>query len=268
MTLGATPCACGGNNPNCFRCWGTGMVEPKASPQPDEGKYLGSRLAKKTKPRSLVSCAECGQAVRNLAAHQQKAHGPVRNLAAHQQKSHSHVTKSYEIVVVPTVLPKTKTLHVCGVCGATVKSLTRHFERTGHSPTASTGADSKVVRHAGNVPARVVSPTVQCPRCGARFPNVTQLASHMVGSHGQKAFFQLNFDHARKLNREKSAQKSKPLKRGGNQPASGQSSKEANIPVGQEPQLDAKKHWGHAFRDHGQFGSYPAHDDMDDESSA
>lgn len=33
-----------------------------------------------------------------------------------------------------------------------------------------------------------------------------------------------------------------------------------------EPALDASRRWG-AFRDNGQFGSHPAHDDMDDESS-
>lgn len=253
MTLGATPCSCGGDNPNCFWCWGTGMVEPKSSPQPAEGKYLGSRFAKKNKRSSLVSCAECGKAVQNLAAHQQEAH--------------SQVTKSYEIVIVPT-LPKTKTLHVCGVCGAQVKSLTKHFKKTGHPPTASAAANSKVIPLGESIPARVVSPTAKCPRCGARFTNAIQMASHVMSAHGKKAFVQLNFSYPRKLNREKPAQKSKPPKRGGNQPASRQRSKEANIPVSQEPQLDAKKHWGHAFRDHGQFGSYPAHDDMDDESSA
>ncbi|WP_156901760.1 hypothetical protein [Azohydromonas australica] len=29
-----------------------------------------------------------------------------------------------------------------------------------------------------------------------------------------------------------------------------------------ESLLDAKHHWGSSFRDHGQFGSYPSHDDM------
>lgn len=31
--------------------------------------------------------------------------------------------------------------------------------------------------------------------------------------------------------------------------------------------LDAKHQWGGGFRDNGQFGSYPLHDDMGDESS-
>ena len=30
--------------------------------------------------------------------------------------------------------------------------------------------------------------------------------------------------------------------------------------------LDAQRLWGSAFRDHGQFGSHPSHDDMGDES--
>ena len=37
---------------------------------------------------------------------------------------------------------------------------------------------------------------------------------------------------------------------------------------GRDQQLDAKHQWGGTFRDHGQFGSYPSHDGMDDESFA
>jgi hypothetical protein len=29
---------------------------------------------------------------------------------------------------------------------------------------------------------------------------------------------------------------------------------------------DASRYWGHYFRDHGSYGSYPVHDDFDDES--
>lgn len=39
-----------------------------------------------------------------------------------------------------------------------------------------------------------------------------------------------------------------------------------SAPAQNEKSLDAKNGW-HALRDHGQFGSYPSHDDMGDESA-
>jgi hypothetical protein len=40
----------------------------------------------------------------------------------------------------------------------------------------------------------------------------------------------------------------------------------ANDHLGTRDDLDASKGWGHRFRDHGSFGSYPIHDSFDDES--
>lgn len=260
MSLGSVPCACGGENANCFRCWGTGMVE--ALSVPPDGEYLGTHLAKQEALRALSPCPECGVTVMGLSAHLQFAHGPQPKNEKKKARTNKG-TKSYQVVLVATrPKPERKklqspadvdpTLHFCVVCGVAIRSLTKHFNRTGHSPAG--GSPKEAVRRASG-PVRGTPNLLKCPRCRAQFPNATQLASHVVGSHGLKAF------------REWCAQTTSQSRPRIVPPKAGRDST-ALVNANQEQQLDAKRYWGHSFRDHGQFGSYPSHDDMSDESSA
>ncbi len=249
MTLGSLPCPCNGENPNCFRCWGTGMYADTSSPQPPDGAYLGSRV--KPALRGLSQCEECGANVLGLTAHMQFAHGPkppkhgLKPPKMRVESPSGNPTNSYTIYLdtprqrFAKKVPRTQVnaepgLHVCPVCRVSFKKLTRHFNRTGHSPS---GRITKFI----------------CPKCRAEFPNATQLTSHVVGSHGLKTLNLMKAQGRMPSQQSHGNVHAAPLK---------------HVPdsANPEPNLDAKKYWGHTFRDHGQFGSYPSHDDMDDES--
>jgi len=241
------------------------MVEPKSPSLPVEGSYLGVRLARRPVPPVRIRCPECSALVTKLSRHWRRAHGysPIQVLKG-DDKSVEVVPLVTKAIVKSTqdigTKPKTTKstvntsgLHTCTVCGASVKSLQRHFKNTGHSNNP-THFDEAVLRARTN-PKAPPPERLKCPHCKALFPNQTQLASHVFGTHGPRLFFQLNF---------------KPPRSQRQQGASNRNEQSARNPgnVNQGPTLDAKKHWGHSFRDHGQFGSYPSHDDMDDESSA
>lgn len=257
MSLGSVPCSCGGENPNCFRCWGTGMVESKSPELPSSGTYLGSRLSKKGSNRLPMPCPECGISVMGLVDHLQKVHAK----SAGKKKNKSRPTggrRSY-VILVDSTTPKTSKdsksqrneeqgLHLCPVCGVAVKSLTRHFNRTGHSSAGRTIPTGKPAN-------KTTSQSERCPRCGARFSTPTQLSSHVMEAHGRVEFLQL----------ERATSGNHRMSRGVTEAEQYLPQRENTQHDGQ---LDAKRYWGHSFRDHGQFGSYPSHDDMDDESSA
>lgn len=235
MSLDSEPCSCGGDNPNCFRCWGTGMYRGKSfkgssrgksSAGSSQGAYLGSVAS----GASLTQCRECGAYVSGLLEHLQQAHGPAAS-KKEDQSAGGKTTRGKTLWLTPR--------------------------------QARSGTPKKR-------PGILMSPEVKCPKCTASFPNITQLGSHVIGSHGLRAFYALDLQAPRsqvqpgakkkrakaKKNRSEPGRVPPPVERGSASPDS----------AAQEQRLDAKLYWGHSFRDHGQFGSYPSHDDMDDES--
>ncbi len=91
MTISSTPCSCDGLNENCFRCWGTGMVEPKTLPNTGpKGDCFPPRTRRVVYPAKrfdlprvpaktqtpLVQCPHCGVGVlpKRLEKHLLKAH--------------------------------------------------------------------------------------------------------------------------------------------------------------------------------------------------
>lgn len=238
------------------------MFEAKSDKQSSDGAYLGSSLTKPASRPSLSLCPTCGATVLGLAAHMQYAHGPKpvkKKIAPRDSKP----TNSYRILLEPPApqsakkLPRRQedvdpTRHVCVVCGVLVKSLAKHFNRTGHSPA---GGPSKQSGLRVRAPANGALSGLKCQKCGSRFPNATQLALHVLGSHGRQAYDQMNVQAH--LPSERSS---------GNTHVAQDKDMHAPDSASQEQRLDAKRYWGHSFRDHGQFGSYPSHDDMDDES--
>lgn len=256
MTLGTRPCSCGGDNPNCYKCWGTGMVSLRSSPGESQGSYLGARLALKPE-----QCTVCDAQVLGLRFHMQKAHGPEpvakrkktkksssRPKVKSTSKSNGLLHSETSAFAVRTQVIHDPATRTCVVCGVPIDNLYRHFLSTGHSPGSSfkkhssRGSDAPHLKNKKN--------KAKCNRCGERFPNAALLEAHVLNMHGSEA-----------LRREKVQSRS------GGQPAEGESHRGFD-PIQQGSHLDDKKHWEHSFRDHGQYGSYPSHDDMDDESSA
>ncbi len=189
----------------------------------------------------FLACPQCGAKVSSKAGRLEKHIGKVH--------CSSEVVKPFRQSsegLSDVVNSRPKLLHSCSVCGAQVKSLAKHAKRTGHRAKANlAGTTSQRSRrqNLGNSANQT-----KCPICRAAFPNATQLASHVAGSHGRKAL--RNLDHEPHKSSRTSWDAS---------PASSNTEELIN--------MDAKFAWGNSFRDNGQFGSYPSHDAMDDESS-
>ncbi|MFC7409476.1 hypothetical protein [Hydrogenophaga atypica] len=92
----------------------------------------------------------------------------------------------------------------------------------------------------------------QCQSCNLVLPNQTLLISHVIGAHGKKAMTKM----LRKASQPAFSKKEK------NQFDTTEIQKVFHV----ANDKDATKGWGHAYRDNGQFGSYPLYDAMDDES--
>ena len=331
MTITTTPCSCGGDNPNCYRCWGTGMVEPatrvgngssktsftasqraKSKPKAPKTRAQRAQRARDTQKASATSdfqgssrlihvqstppprvkqpflpivCPECGAKMSGQAGrlekHIAKAHSPEKAALA---------LRKIQINARDAVPP---VLHRCRQCGVMVKSLKQHALKTGHRavpPIRRAAADSAALR----IPP---PPVIRfgCRHCNSHFANSGQLASHLWGVHGQRLLAGIDYrtvpapiyptripraikssNKAQPSNANKSSKAAQsPLKlrvRLKPKPSTAiarADERDARTQVVEKPSNpDAKYGWGGSFRDNGQFGSYPSHDGMDDESFA
>ena len=306
--MGVFRCRCGGEAPNCLSCGGTGLVSnPKApigrphrnlgqaakqqemeTPAKSkkvattpakkvdvfgrhtrlgpaqkcpfcnvefvgghsckEGPTLAELLARKMMrkqnasplsptPKKLVGCPVCGLMVAKLARHQSKVHGIVSNSVA-----------------TPTMLLNAENLTVCEVCGARVKNIGSHRRKTGHYAVNAAGGLNPAANVDNRPAARrdtVASAKLACPHCKFKPKNFADLSHHIKVVHINET----RWVPAKVL------KDSRPPRL-----------RDAHEPSLDKPELkqsmDATHQWGGSFRDHGQFGSYPSHDDMGDESSA
>jgi hypothetical protein len=95
------PCPCGGSNANCYRCFGTGTLEPISARR--SHSRVSRALGANSSPSRLhdnegwIACPHCGVAVRRLKRHVKRQHGdkvvPV---------SASPIRQSTKTPVVPT----------------------------------------------------------------------------------------------------------------------------------------------------------------------
>lgn len=249
------------------------MVEPATRPNtgrkgtngspPIRGSSQSGAIMRFEKTAHSIStkcatCPICNTSVRRLERHMAKAHGAVKLQSCHDSDKPAALVKDAlaQQALTPTHTAnqedqqserKQAALHVCPVCAVQVKSLEKHAKKTGHGRTVGPPFDKEVARskRLSKRPADMF----QCLQCRAKFPNATQLGSHVAGGHGNRAFQKLVY-HAR----------SRTVK----VPPEGP----PNAVIERPSNMDAKHGWGGSFRDNGQFGSYPSYDGMDDESFA
>lgn len=268
------PCSCGGDNANCFKCDGTGMVARAAQqlgrPHPAPGQLppaakrasARSRPAKQSKPprpttaartespkldwsarRSTTAaaaadppvqlCPDCGIYVRRLERHRGKVHGA----AAEQRRSAQEQAR---------------------VAAAAAKAARpAAASQTPRDPAIA--AASKARRRARRALARqeaMVDEVKNCPPGKSRVWRADDPQPRRVPpSNLRPAKSSLNTSGARATTSTQRGESASS--RGANRAAQEDSGA-----------MDAKARWGGSFRDNGQFGSYPSHDDMGDESSS
>lgn len=265
------PCSCGGENPNCFRCYGTGMVDTPVSvgrPRADISEMARAaalkprpkgRSAKKRAPaqnkagttnragatsvradysdgHKLVLCSHCGVTVRagRLSGHILRVH-PGERVAIDAEESSS--------------LPSGQVR--CPQCRVLLnsKNLEKHLRKVHEPPRPAHPASGSAPTANSKDPLQSLPPNVvRCPRCRLVAPDHRALLAHIRIVHGEPL-------------QATGVPASAP--RGGRQGQSGGAGGSTA-----EPSMDGSYGWGGSFRDHGQFGSYPSFDSMDDESSA
>ncbi len=247
------PCPCRGENSSCFRCFGTGLLE---KPLPEVGRpprnlaeaaassnstknYQAPRPHRKKKALTDTyigqlpvyrKCPDCGVVVRHLNKHKRLRHDTTVN----------------------TELRPTANLTKCQECGVMVKNLLKHKKKA----------------H-GIAGERSQATARNKPKLGQIIPQVAQ-HSPSGGNRSGSSLIQANKSSV--VNQFTSrTRKNSAVEKHKDQDIEGHTSPKKYLMLTDSDadiKRDAKYGWGGAFRDHGQFGSYPSHDDMDDESFA
>lgn len=257
------PCTCGGNNPNCFRCDGTGMVARptlgvgrphrdfakaaiEAEQQQSRDEQPSNPTVRRDPTQTLfqhanwdvthirlmhVQCPICGIAIQKsrLAKHQRKVHGDATSTTTLNRPLKHSVPNNWTN---------------CKICGARVKHLERHNEKVhGVLPQLNSASEASARKSRKLKEKSDSLRLTQCPFCKVKAPTNRVLMAHISKVHGERAAHEVE---------SRNSSEGKDRK---------------NEVANDSRSLDAKFQWGATFRDNGQFGSYPLHDDMGDESN-
>lgn len=300
------PCSCGGENPNCFKCSGTGCLGARTQ--------SGERAtdAREFSPQSLIRCpvAGCKALVKSLAKHLRKAHGGARRDSKPTESRETTVSgpAGSRILAPENLVPKARRrstgvldvkvlANFCGRCGL-VGAITASHNCLSKSGTAPRPPARPQTRRA---PQEAL---VACPHCPGRMPE-RALAAHLLRKHPAPSPTEGTSTSASRA-QEPTKPRGKPNKprklvqgfpcsrcrvvaptqlvldehmrrvhrfiRHGDGSGGARRTDEddSRAPAHSMPrnELDATYGWGGSWRDHGQFGSHPSYDRMDDDSTA
>lgn len=272
--MDSKPCTCGGENENCFKCFGTGVVPDEGAtfPGSEGGSYgmsghcsrcgWGQDVGGSHRCRPMFSianptlperpplapppnCAICGAEVKekNMAKHLRQRHGgtsAVGYLAAQPAGSRPQLTADSAPL---GALPR------CRLCGVAVpKRMSRHLRRV-HAqlphlqPCSGPYTIEVIDEHHVHRGSGVI-----CSVCGIWAETPLVLAVHKQKVHCIRSLY--------------------PDEPPSNSPRLGAVSPIGSADDGASREgRDATHGWGGSFRDHGQFGSHAEYDGMDDEST-
>jgi len=230
---------------DCLLDYERALEKKKSQPLPKQVAGASSR-----KPEEGARCSQCGVVIFDLRIHNRLAH-PNLNLEPADVRAQKQVAPS-------------------------VSSSPPHRSLQAVSPPEAVAPP----------PARIIRPTIkklECPHCGTMIPS-NHLDSHIQMRHrpplsdtGNKGSKHVNPTVPNQPNANlviPKKSKALPIKSGKRRtpPSSGleaEFSRDGADVVRVEREMDARRTWGGRFRDmNGTFGSYPIHDNMDDESDA
>jgi hypothetical protein len=292
-------CTCGGGNPNCCNCFGTGLVL-RAPPAPRPYGRPPSPITASTQSTSsspsFFPPRPSGRQ-RSIDGNTLDQIGPVatcpfcnidfneiRDLTAHIAVGHRRPPAPLGKAKAPGLGAKTARANriSCPDCKALVRNLQKH-QRNFHNMDAlarqKAKAERKALRKAeaaanqarlSEQPRGMHDPqpanpgAMRCSICLAFFPSDDSRRSHLRAAHPLKA-------GAQSKDQIKSASTSGQNRSGATRLKTDRPSRDQDTVYAQEAKerrMDATYGMGGTARDHGQFGSAPSHDAMDDESSA
>jgi hypothetical protein len=292
-------CTCGGENPNCFKCDGTGLVKrpppplhppgrPRTPPVLSSGKPLAALSENASRPsrvsRSIsskppkpkddqIACPLCGSKFNKafeLVSHLLAQHpAPVMPSAVTMSRAPSKAKKRIPLQLSP-----------CPHCEAPVGDVEKHINRV-HDPDAKARRQARQERRAQrkksgssraalNEQARRLQVlrrknpgAVLCGMCAVIFPSIQELRLHLVEAH--------KLNSGERSTRTPRKASTSPALRGNDESVSVHNylvseTDGSYAQVVREKRMDATYGMGGTARDHGQFGSAASYDGMDDES--
>lgn len=282
------PCSCSGENQNCFKCFGTGLVRTKAEalgrPKANLAEALANppRPSKPQKPRRSLSTNQRKEGATPLDTARKGPFKPVASqtlcpiclklvktgtLGKHRRRAHAGLSSlSHEPPSVPPPPPDPPLdIGACPLCKKSVTRLTAHFA----------GAHLAKLQPKERELVKKAIRTMTCPKCNTSIETMVQLLEHLLDGHGYRGMMLEGRRHnhtqttaGTRGSGTRNGQERDQGKRASLSSGKALTDSSRFTERGDPATLDAKLGWGGSFRDHGQFGSYPSHDAMDDESSA
>lgn len=269
------PCTCGGENPNCFRCDGTGLVASRALPLRSDGRVRPLPHSDEIQPLTLTRkiapevskpiikkeyfCPKCKELFFDpieFVHHARNFHPKpkIKAITLKQPKQN----KQRQIEMGPTAeAPDYKPM--------TLEVMTEN-QRLLNEARSALKSFRRLYPHAD-----------LCETCLEIFKTKTELVTHHKNSHATKPSVLIKkkkktkIPAADKKQIQKSRQNNKKKTSGQNETKIGIAGQKTPMnPNDQhtlERRMDATYGMGGFARDHGQFGSAPTYDCMDDESS-
>jgi ribosomal protein L44E len=204
-------------------------------------------------PPRIIKCPICSISITSdiLKRHLANRHKP-----AQLAKYYNEIRLVFDSLKLPLpaiqtkVVKKEMELFKCDKCSAMLAKnrLKRHMKKVHNTPSKKTASNSSAVI----VVHKTLNPNIQCPQCSLMVLK-SKLSKHLKSQH--------KVISANPVNKQRSVTPNKP--------------KITDVPSSRYPDqiegvskmLDAT-YGTHTIRDGGRFGSYPSHDNFDDESAA
>jgi hypothetical protein len=269
------PCTCGGDNPNCFRCDGTGLVSSRAlpirsdgrvRPQPQSAEIQPLKLTIKTfpeVPKTIIKkeyfCPKCKEIFLDPIefVHHVRAFHPkpkIKEIKSKQPKEKER-----------REMEKGSTAEVPNINPLTLEVMVENQRLINEKRSAL-----KNVR-------RLYPHADLCETCLEIFKTKTELITHHKNLHVKNPIVLIKkkkkakIPAAEKKQLQKLKQHNKKKTNERNETKTGVARQKYSVPPSDqhslERRMDATFGMGGFARDYGQFGSSPSYDGMDDESS-
>ena len=184
-------CSCFGLNPNCYKCWGSGIVDTQINPDSNQGTYLGLHSESHTQIFKTPNTKTTNAAV-DTHSFSKPTHESSKKAASRKRKNKSNSEsqqngKSYQIAIRAndTDVDETK---ICVICSSPIENLYKHFLQTGHTPAKHKDKLSTTrQKNTSQSKRKGVKNTNKCLDCGLIFRGLARLCAHALNAHGPKA---------------------------------------------------------------------------------
>lgn len=202
-------------------------------------------------PKTRFICPHCGIKLINearLEKHVMKVH-------AFSEVPPIEIVPEPSPIITPASLAHGK-LEQCPTCNQWVKNLRKHMDKAGHESRVNLQQSPENNKN-GTISNGI---GYRCLLCSAVMKNTQKLCAHVSRVHGVMSVAkksQVQQQNASPHLSKTTIPKRAPDSTGNDKP---------NSVYERAEKMDATRGWGGSFRDHGQFGSYPLHDSMDDDS--